>query len=52
MTMFEMTEYGYIEAKKYLDSIGKLKEFENNPFSVDGYSLVYFANMYKEKEDE
>ena len=49
--MFEMTGDGYILAKEYLEAIGKLEEFENNRTSVDGYSLVAFANYYKGKED-
>lgn len=51
-TNFEMTNEGYNEAKTYLDSIGKLKEFENNELSIDGFSLVYYANSIKEKRSE
>ncbi len=49
---YEMTNDGYNKAKEYLRSIGKLKEFENNPISVDGFSLVYYANSIKEKRNE
>ena len=47
VVMFEMTGEGYAQAKKYLEEIGKLKEFENNKTSVDGFSLVAYANHYK-----
>jgi len=46
---FEMSREGYIEAKKYLESIGKLSDYIK---SQDGYSLVYYANYCKEKADE
>jgi hypothetical protein len=50
VVMFEMTSDGCAQAKKYLMGIGKLDEFESNKTSVDGYSLVSYANHYKSKE--
>ncbi len=49
---FEMTQEGYAKAKEYLIKIGKLEEFMNNKTSIDGYSLVAYANHYKNKEDQ
>ena len=50
--MFAMTGEGYIKAKQYLKDIGKLEEFENNKTSTDGYSLVYYANYWKEENEK
>ena len=56
MNKFNMTNEGYIKAKEYLKSINMLDKFENNKTSVDGYSLVSFANeAYRQinnKEDK
>jgi len=52
MNNFEMPKEGYIEAKKYLKSIDKLKDFENNNTSVDGYSLIYYANTLRIKDEQ
>jgi oligoribonuclease NrnB/cAMP/cGMP phosphodiesterase (DHH superfamily) len=41
---FEMSSDGYDKAKQYLKEVGKLKEFEDNKTSTDGYSLVHYAN--------
>lgn len=41
---FDMTSDGYSKAKRYLIEIDKLKEFESNNTSTDGYSLVHYAN--------
>ena len=30
----------YIKAKQFLIDVGRYREFTNNPFSVDGYSLI------------
>ena len=55
---FSMTREGYAAAKKYLMEIGRYDEYEeynkflNNNTSVDGYSLVAFANSIKENNDE
>ena len=42
--MFEMTIDGYEKAKKYLIDTERYEGFLNNAVSVDGYSLVAFAN--------
>ncbi len=34
----------YTEAEEYLKSVDKLTEFNNNKTSVDGYSLIQYAN--------
>ncbi len=47
-----MTREGYVAAKKYVMEIGRYDEFLNNNTSVDGYSLVAFANSIKENNDE
>lgn len=39
----------YEEAKRYLISINEYDNFMNNPFSVDGYSLIAYANEMYEK---
>ena len=52
MNNFEMTSEGYNKAKEYLESIGKLKDFEDNELSIDGFSLIYYANSIKEKRNE
>lgn len=52
---FHMTKEGYTKAKQYLMNIGKYEEFLNNGFSVDGFSLIEFANNLlstKEKSDD
>jgi len=41
---FEMSSDGYDKAKQYLKEVNKLKEFEDNKTSTDGYSLVHYAN--------
>ena len=41
---FEMSSDGYDKAKQYLKEVGQLKEFEDNHTSIDGYSLVHYAN--------
>lgn len=41
---FEMSNDGYDKAKQYLKEVGQLKEFEDNHTSIDGYSLVHYAN--------
>lgn len=50
MCLFTMDPDGYLKAKEYLIKIGKLEEFENNKVSVDGFSLIAYANYYKHKE--
>jgi len=52
MNNFKMTKEGYEKAKSYLKSINKLKDFENNNTSVDGYSLIYFANTLREEDEQ
>lgn len=42
--MFTMTKEGYAKAKEYLQEIGKLDEFKGNKISVDGFSLIAYAN--------
>ena len=44
--MFQMTGEGCEAATLYLQEIGKWEEFTNNETSVDGYSLVQWANVY------
>lgn len=34
----------YLEAKKWLIDINEYDNFMNNSFSVDGYSLISYAN--------
>ncbi len=46
---FQMTREGCKAATKWLKENGRYEEFENNSFSVDGYSLVHWANHYYEK---
>lgn len=46
---FEYDSSGYIKAKDYLEYIDKLEEFNNNMTSVDGYSLVNYANFWYNK---
>jgi hypothetical protein len=46
---FEMTTDGCLQAKQYLTDICKLEDFENNYTSVDGYSLVAYANYEFDK---
>ena len=46
---FSMTREGYTAAKQYLVEIGRYEEFLNNHTSVDGYSLIAFANSIKEQ---
>lgn len=48
---FETTQEGYLEAKKYLEDKGLLWEISKEQ-SVDGYTVVYFANTILEKEGE
>jgi hypothetical protein len=47
IVLFEMTRDGWATAKQYLKEIDKFEEFENNTLSLDGYSLVAYANYYK-----
>jgi len=49
MSEFNYDKDGCIKAKDYLDYIDKLEEFENNCTSVDGYSLVNYANFWFNK---
>ena len=49
INQFSMTNIGYVEAKAYLKTIEKYKEFMDNKTSTDGYSLVAFANIEYEK---
>ena len=49
---FDISNDGYRKARDYLIKINKLEEFENNEVSIDGYSLIYYANHYKNKESE
>ena len=49
--MFEMTGKGAIAARRYLVEIGKYEEFMNNRTSLDGYSLVQWANAYLDKNN-
>ena len=49
---FEMTGDGYSKAKAYLEEVGKLKEFMNNKTSLDGYSLVAFANVEYDRREK
>ena len=44
VVMFPMTQDGYRAAKSYLIAISKYDEFMNNKTSLDGFSLVAFAN--------
>ena len=46
---FNMTKEGCSKAKQYLISIGRYQEFLDNCVSVDGYSLVAFANHWLKK---
>lgn len=48
MARFEYTTEGYLEAKKYLISVGKWKDASTKGFSVDGYSVVHYANSLEE----
>lgn len=50
--MFEFTKQGVINAKKYLVEIDKLDDFNKNQTSVDGYSLVEYANYCYENEED
>lgn len=46
--MFPFTVEGYQQAKAYLKKVGRYEDFMNNGTSIDGYSLVAFANsIYK-----
>lgn len=47
---FDKTYVGYVEAVIYLKRVGRLEEFENNPVSTDGHSLIMFANSVAEEE--
>lgn len=47
---FEMTHLDYTKAKSYLEDIGRLDEFLSNNTSLDGYSLIAFANSVYEIE--
>lgn len=47
-----LTVEGYAEAKEYLISINEYDNFMNNRVSVDGYSLVAYANALYHKEQE
>ena len=49
---FKMDRDSYDKARQYLEEVGKLKEFENNKTSTDGYSLVYYANDVAKKLSE
>ena len=51
MSSFSMTHDGYVAAKQYLIDIGRHAEFLANATSVDGFSLVAFANSVKENND-
>ena len=44
IVMFPMTREGFESAKDYLIVIGKYDAFMNNKTSLDGFSLVAFAN--------
>ena len=46
---FEMTRDGCYEARRYLVTNGKYQEFMDNRTSLDGYSLVQWANACWEK---
>lgn len=46
---FAMDNEGYRTAVLYLVRIGKFGEFLDSIDSVDGYGLVHFANIMKEK---
>lgn len=46
---FENTPKGYRAAKRFLVAIGKYETFLHSSPSVDGYSLVAFANECKIK---
>lgn len=48
--MFEMTRDGCYEARRYLVANDKYQEFMDNRTSLDGYSLVQWANSVLEKE--
>ena len=50
--IFDITTEGYTKAKEYLKGLNKLEEFEKNNTSVDGYSLVYYANNIAKKLSE
>lgn len=50
--MFEMTADGYEKAKKYLIDTERYEEFLNNVVSVDGYSLVVFANSLVQERNK
>ena len=41
--------YEYYQAKAYLIEIDKYERFQKNTFSVDGFSLVTYANECWEK---
>lgn len=48
---FELTTEGYLEAKQYLKDIGVWEEYlVTTRSSVDGYSIVHFANSYWSKQ--
>ena len=48
---FPMTVEGCQRATEYLKRIGRYEEFQRNRTSTDGFSLVYFANSLKDKEN-
>ena len=50
--MFEMTRDGCMQATEYLKFIGKYTDFINNRTSVDGYSLIAYANSLQEADDD
>jgi hypothetical protein len=49
---FAMNTNGYNEAKAYLISIGEWENASTRGFSVDGYSVVQFANSCWEKNEK
>ena len=48
--MFEITRESYKEAEQYLKDVGELDNFLSNKTSIDGYSLIAYANSILEQE--
>lgn len=46
---FEMTKEGCERAKNFLTLIGKIDDFLENGQSVDGFTMVAYANVELEK---
>lgn len=48
---FEMTREGCVLATDYLKKVDQYDAFMRNGWSVDGFSLIAWANAYYEKHE-